>query len=479
MTDGERAARLPDAEYLPLRSVAERVAHGIGLRSTAPLERHADWAPAPGRADPVAILQHQAEERVPDLLPIRYGRMQQSAFAFYRGGAAIMAADLAGTPTSGLHAQLCGDAHLLNFGLFESPERTLVFGLNDFDETLPGPIEWDVKRLAVSIEIAGRDLAFEEAERREAVVATVRAYRQALLAFAVQRNLDVWFARLPATELQTRLQALADRGSRHEVKRQIKKALERDHLRAFSRLVEEVDGSLRFSFRPPLLVPIEELLDPGQRARYVEVVRAFLHQYRESLQLDRRTLVESYRFLHIARKVVGVGSVGTRAWVVLLVGHDPDDPMILQLKEAQQSVLAPYAGETRFGCQGRRVVEGQRLMQAASDPLLGWYHVDGGFDGGNHDYYVRQLWDGKASIDVSQLSPAGLVVYGESCGWTLARGHARSGDRVAMAAYLGEEPVFEEAVADFAAAYAETNEADHQLLCRAVTEGRLPAVDGI
>ncbi len=478
MSDVERAPRLPDAEYLPFRSVAERVAHGVSLRAVAPLESHARWRPAAQRADPVLVLERQADLRVPELLPIRYGRMQQSAFAFYRGGAAIMAADLAGTPCSGLRAQLCGDAHLLNFGLFESPERTLVFGLNDFDETLPGPIEWDVKRLAASVEIAGRDLGFEEHERRAAVVATVRSYREALLAFAVQRNLDVWFARLPATELQSRLHGLADRASQREMKRRMTQALKRDHLRAFSRLVEECDGQLCFSHRAPLLVPVEELLEADQRERYIEVVRSFLHQYRESLPPDRRTLVESYRFLHIARKVVGVGSVGTRAWVVLLVGHDLDDPMILQLKEAQASVLAPYAGETAYECQGRRVVEGQRLMQAASDPLLGWYHVDG-FDGGAHDYYVRQLWDGKASIDVSQLSPAGLVVYGESCGWTLARGHARSGDRVATAAYLGEEPTFEEAVADFAAAYAETNESDHQLLCEAVTAGRLATLDGV
>ena len=294
----------------------------------------------------------------------------------------------------------------------------------------------------------------------------------------MQRNLDVWFARLPAAELQARLDGLSDRSGQKEVKRRISQALKRDHLRAFGRLVESGDGQLRFSHRPPLLVPVEELLDLGQRERYVEVIRSFLRQYRESLQPDRRILVESYRFLHMARKVVGVGSVGTRAWVVLLVGHDSDDPMILQLKEAQPSVLAPYAGETEFECQGRRVVEGQRLMQAASDPLLGWYHING-FDGAAHDFYVRQLWDGKASIDVSQLGPAGMVTYGESCGWTLARGHARSGDRVAMAAYLGDEPTFELAIADFAAAYADTNEADHLLLGEAIAAGRLTAEAGV
>ena len=478
MTDERRAARLPDPEYLPHRSVVERVAHGVAARQQAPLASHADWRPVAGRADAVAVLERQAGQRVEALVPIRYGRMCQSAFAFYRGGAAIMAADLSGTPSSGLRAQLCGDAHLLNFGLFETPERTLVFGLNDFDETLPGPFEWDVKRLAVSVEIAGRDLGFDDAQRGAAVVATVRAYREAMLAFSVQRNLDVWHARLPATELQARLHGLSEKDGHKEVKKRINQALKRDHLRAFSRLVEEVDGQLQFSHRPPLLVPLEELLDLEQRERYVEVIQSFLRQYRESLQPDRRMLVEQYRFVHMARKVVGVGSVGTRAWVVLLVGHDVDDPMILQLKEAQQSVLAPYAGETDYDCQGRRVVEGQRLMQAASDPLLGWYHIDG-FDGGAHDFYVRQLWDGKASVDVSQLGPAGLVAYGESCGWTLARGHARSGDRVAMAAYLGDDATFENAIAEFSRAYADTNEADHRRLCDAIESGDLVAETGV
>jgi len=474
MTDVERAAALPDAEYLPFRSTVERTAHGAALRDLVPIESHAEWRPAPHRADPVEILERQAALREPTLVPIRYGRMSQSAFAFYRGGAAIMAADLSGTPSSGLRAQLCGDAHLLNFGLFETPERTLVFGLNDFDETLPGPVEWDVKRLAVSVEVAGRDLGFDDAQRTAAVVATVRAYREAMQAFAVQRNLDVWHARLPATELQARLHGLSEKESHREVKRRITQALKRDHLRAFNRLVERDGTRLRFSHRPPLLVPVEELLDLDQRERYVEVIQSFLQQYRESLQPDRRMLVEQYRYLHMARKVVGVGSVGTRAWVVLLVGHDLEDPMLLQLKEAQQSVLAPYAGETEFECQGRRVVEGQRLMQAASDPLLGWYHITG-FDGGDHDFYVRQLWDGKASIDVSQLGPSGLVAYGESCGWTLARGHARSGDRVAMAAYLGDDDAFEQAIGEFSRAYADTSEADHQALCTAVAAGRLPA----
>ncbi len=472
------AADLPDPEYLPRRTVAERVARGASLQAEVPVERHGAWHPPEGRADPVAILERQGESRDPTLLPIRYGRMAASAFAFYRGGAAIMAADLSGTPVSGLPAQLCGDAHLLNFGLFDTPERSLVFGLNDFDETLPGPIEWDVKRLAASIEIAGRDLGFTPSDRAAAVTASVRAYREALHEFADQRNLDVWYARLSATDLRDRLAATGDRSTVKEANKRVRQALQRDHLRAFDRLIEHEDAQIRFVSRPPLLTPIEELLDAEGRERYVEVMRSLLHQYRESLAPDRRSLIESYRFVDIARKVVGVGSVGTRAWVILLMGRDAGDPLLLQLKEAQRSVLAPFAGDVEHGSQGRRVVEGQRLMQATSDHLLGWTHQVG-FDGRARDFYVRQLWDGKASIDVNHLTPAGLRVYAESCGWTLARGHARSGDRIAMAAYAGSDPAYDEAMTAFARAYADTNEADHAALVAAIESGRLTAVDGI
>ncbi|MGZ4325670.1 MAG: DUF2252 domain-containing protein [Solirubrobacteraceae bacterium] len=468
------AAPLPNPEYLEHRSVAECAAHGKAARKQVPPDRHATWRPPTNRADPLTILEAQAAERIPELAPIRYGRMALSAFAFFRGGASIMAADLAGTPTGGLRAQLCGDAHLLNFGLFETPERTLIFGLNDFDETLPGPIEWDVKRLAASFEIACRDLGLGAGARERIVLATVRSYREALLAFAEQSHLDVWHARLPAEQLGARLRGLADQASAHEAKRRIHQALRRDHLRAFDRLVQRGDDTLCFVSQPPLIVPIEELLDDQGRRRYVEVMRSFLRQYRESLPDERRKLIESYRFVHIARKVVGVGSVGTRAWVVLLIGRDNNDPLLLQLKEAQRSVLAPYAGDTLYECQGRRVVEGQRLMQAASDPMLGWYDINA-LDGQRHEFYVRQLWDGKASIDVSHLTPKGLRVYGEICGWTLARGHARSGDRIAMAAYLGEDDAFDRAICAFASAYAETNAADHQRLVAAIADGTITA----
>ncbi len=477
-TSSGSAPSLPDPEYLPRTGLAEREAHGVSHRDVVPLERHAEWAPAPDRVDPVAVLTAQAAERVAELIPIRHGRMAASAFAFYRGGAAIMAADLAGTPTTDLRSQLCGDAHLCNFGIFETPERHLVFGLNDFDETLPGPVDWDVKRLAASIEIAGRDLDLSSSDRHKAVVATVRAYREAMLGFAGDRNVDVWYARLPAEDLAARLRELGGRRAGDEAEHRIRQALRRDHLRAFDRLVDGESDAVRFASRPPVLVPIEELLDADARGRYVDVVRSFLRQYRESLPADRRELVEQYRFVHMARKVVGVGSVGTRAWVVLLVGRDHHDPLVLQLKEAQQSVLAPYAGRVPYDNQGRRVVEGQRLMQTASDHLLGCYRLQA-LDGRMHDFYVRQLWDGKASIEVANLTAKGLGVYGEACGWTLARGHARSGDRVAIAAYLGEEPTFDDAVATFADAYADTNAEDHARLLAAIEDGRLEAQPGV
>jgi uncharacterized protein (DUF2252 family) len=469
---------LPDAEYLPKVPLRERLARGEALQQEVPHERHASWAPLETRPDPIAILERQSTSRIPELVPIRYGRMAASSFAFFRGAAAVMAADLAGTATSGLVAQLCGDAHLMNFGLFETPERTLVFGLNDFDETLPGPIEWDIKRLAASMEIAARDLRFDDVDRNAAVLATLRSYREAMQAFAEQRDLDVWYARLPAVALAEKLDSEADRETSKEVKREVRKALQRDHLRAFDRMVREVDGELRFNTEPPILVPVEELLDDEQRTRYVEVIRSFLTQYRESLMPHTRALVERYRFTHIARKIVGVGSVGTRCWAVLLMGRDSSDPLILQLKEAQHSVLEPYTTPSVYESQGRRVVEGQRFMQAASDHLLGWYHLKA-WDGLEHDFYVRQLWDGKSSIDVARLTPTGLAAYGDACGWTLARGHARSGDRIAIAAYLGDNDSFDRAVAAFAATYGDTNEADHARLVQAIEEGRIEATPSV
>jgi uncharacterized protein (DUF2252 family) len=478
MAQALRHHALPDPEYLPKVPVRERVVRGRALAQEEPHERHAAWKPLETRTDPLTILERQSAERIPELIPIRYGRMSSSPFAFFRGAAAVMASDLAGTAASGLAAQLCGDAHLMNFGMYETPERSLIFGLNDFDETLPGPFEWDVKRLAASFEVAGRDLGFSHDDTRSAVLSTLRSYREAMHAFADQRDLDVWYARMPVDELHAKLEASAGRSAGKEVRRQVNKALRKDHLRAFDRLIEVVDGEARFRSEPPLLVPVEDLLDDEQRARYVEVIRSFLTQYRESLHPHMRALAERYRFRHIARKVVGVGSVGTRAWAVLMIGRDADDPLILQLKEAKRSVLEPYTAPSVYDSQGPRVVEGQRFMQAASDPLLGWYHLKA-WDGLEHDFYVRQLWDGKSSIDVAKLPPDGLKAYAGACGWTLARAHARSGDRIALAAYLGEKDSFDEAVATFASTYADVNEADHRSLVNAIDEGRIVATPGV
>ncbi len=474
----EASAPLPDAEYLPRRTVADRVDGGRRLRAQLPLEQHATWSAPAGRADPIDVLEGQAKTRSPELVPIRYGRMAASPFAFFRGGAAIMAADLAETPSSGLHVQLCGDAHLLNFGIFDSPERSLVFGLNDFDETVPGPFEWDLKRFAASIEVAGRDLDLTAKRRESAVLAAVRSYRRAMVDFATRRNLDVWYAVLSVDELRHRLGELGGRKAGQEVERRTAKALERDHLHAFERHLTTVDGRPRFVSDPPLLVPADELLDGPSRDRYVEVVQDFLTQYRTSLRPDRRVLIESYRFVELARKVVGVGSVGTRAWVVLLMGRDAEDPLLLQLKEAQPSVLAPFVDATTYESEGQRVVEGQRLMQTTPDHLLGWYRLRA-WDDQVRDFYVRQLWDGKASIDITKLSPKGFRAYVESCGWTLARAHARSGDRIALAAYLGDGDSVDHAIAAFAANYADTNEDDHQRLVDAIGSGRVDALAGI
>jgi uncharacterized protein (DUF2252 family) len=471
------ALELPDCEYLPHRSVAERTARGVARRHRVPIEAHADWQPS-RRGQPITILERQAQERIPDLVPIRHGRMALSAFAFFRGGAAIMASDLASTPVSGLRVQLCGDAHLANFGLFDTPERRLLFDVNDFDETLPGPFEWDIKRLVASVEIAGRDLGFRRREREAAVAATTRAYREAMLEFAEQRNLDVWHARLSADELRERLERENDRDARKEVKKRIRQAMRHDHLHAFDRLVETNEHGIRFASRPPVLTPIEELLSDEQLDRYHEVVQSFLRQYRESLRPEQRALLETYRFTHMARKVVGVGSVGTQAWVVLKTGRDDHDPLLLQLKEAKRSVLAPYLGDTVYESQGRRVVEGQRLMQAHSDHMLGWYRLEA-WDDQLHDCYVRQLWDGKASVEIANLTPKGLRIYGQTCGWTLARGHARTGERIAIAAYLGDDDAFDQALTAFASAYADTNQRDYERLLEAIDCGQISAAPGI
>jgi uncharacterized protein (DUF2252 family) len=456
-------------------TVADR---GRGARAIAPRSSHAHWEPPADRFDPVGVLEAQAESRLPELVPIRHGRMLASPFAFYRGAAAIMAADLVHTPATGIRVQLCGDAHLANFGGFAAPDRTLVFDVNDFDETLPGPWEWDVKRLAASVAVAGRDRGFDATERAGAIADGVRGYRLAMRGFAAMRNLDVWYARLEVEPLVRSWQA-EGMARRKTIDKGLAKAYRKDSLRAFEKLTHSIDGRPRIVSDPPLVVAIEDLLQPDEHALVEELLHGVLRAYRDSLANDLRHLLDSYRAVHFARKVVGVGSVGTRAWVGLLLGRDDTDPLFLQVKEAQRSVLEPYAGPSRYDTCGRRVVEGQRLMQAASDVLLGWLRGVPGPDGVARDFYVRQLWDAKASVPIEALGAPGLGRYAHACGWTLARAHARSGDRGAIAAYLGQGDRFDRALVNFAEAYADQNERDHAALAAAVESGRVEAQTGV
>ena len=455
--------------------VSERAAAGKAARSQAPRSAHAEWEPAPDRADPVEVLEAQARSRVPELVPIRYGRMTVSPFTFFRGAAAVMAADLAATPVSGLRVQMCGDAHLSNFGAFAAPDRRLVFDLNDFDETLPGPWEWDVKRLTASFEIAARENGFKRKERRAVVLTAAREYREAMRGFAELRNLEVWYARLDAEVVLEQLRAEGHKAVQ-QAEEGVAKARSKDSLRALRRLTHRVDGELRIASKPPLVVPLDELLEGNERRDVEAALHGVLESYRSTLQGDRRRFLDTYRFRDLARKVVGVGSVGTRAWIVLLTGRDDGDPLVLQAKEAEASVLEPYAGKSRFDNHGRRVVEGQRLMQAASDSFLGWCPAIG-IDERERDFYVRQLWDGKGSPDVDEMPPRAMGIYARMCGWTLARAHARSGDPIAIGAYLGSGDAFDAAIAEFSRLYADQNERDHAALVAAIESGRIKAED--
>ncbi len=456
----------------------QRVAHGKQARSRVPLAGQAALAPPAEGRDPVALLEQQAATRVPDLVPIRYGRMLTSPFAFYRGGALLMATDLGATPDSGLRVQLCGDAHASNFGVFASPERHLIFDANDFDETLPGPFEWDVKRLAASLEIAARANGFKAKERRKVVLAAGSAYRTAMREFAGQTNLAVWYARLDMNEVMAKYgsQLRPERLKRTE--ELLAKARTRDSVQAFAKLTTTVDGQPRIVSDPPLIVPAEDLLPELAAADLYAQVRGLLRAYRRSLATDRKHLLEQFRLVQIARKVVGVGSVGTRAWILLMEGVDGADPMFLQAKQAQPSVLEGFAGASKYLNHGQRVVAGQRLMQATSDIFLGWQRTPG-LDGVDRDYYLRQLRDWKASLPVEEMIPVGMTVYAQLCGWTLARAHARSGDRVAIAAYLGGKDTFDQALADFAIAYAEQNAQDFSALQAAVDAGTVTALSGL
>ena len=459
---------------------AESAARGRTARAEVPRERHAMFDPPADRPDPISLLEEQAKSRVPELVPVRYGRMMVSPFTYFRGAALPMASDLAATPVSGLAVQACGDAHLSNFGLFGSAERRLMFDVNDFDETLPGPWEWDVKRLAASLEVAARGNGFTDKQRREIVAASVARYRQAMRSFAGMTNLNVWYAHMDMDQMRARFDAQLRPQQRKAVDKGLAKARTRDSMEEVAKLTRVVDGQLRIIADPPLLVPLADLT-PKQtdRAAMAEQFVGLISTYRRTLETDRRFLLEQFRFADMARKVVGVGSVGTRCWIVLMLGRDDSDPLFLQVKEAEASVLSRFVGASKYANQGQRVVAGQRLMQASSDIFLGWQRVEAGLDGRQRDFYVRQLRDWKFSVDIETMVPRGMRMYGEVCGWTLARAHARSGDRIAIAAYLGGSDVFDRAIGEFAAAYADQNERDHSSLVAAITSGRITAEPGL
>ena len=474
------AARLSPAEWARL-TPAERAERGKAARVTVPRQSHADFRLRADRADPIKLLEQQARHRLPDLIPVRYGRMAESPFSYYRGAALPMAHDLAATPVSGLTVQACGDAHLSNFGVFGSPERRLLFDINDFDETLPGPWEWDVKRLVASLEVAARDNGYPRKERNQIVIAAAAGYRQAMREFAATTNLDVWYARADVEVIRQQFADQLKSAQRKRVDKDMAKARTRDSMQALSKLTTVADGQPRIAADPPLVVPASDLVpDAAKRAALVEQLNRLLSGYKRTLATDRKMLLDQYALVDLARKVVGVGSVGTRCWIILMFGRDESDPLFLQIKEAEESVLAPFAGASAYDNQGHRVVAGQRLMQASSDIFLGWQRNPTGLDDNQpHDFYVRQLRDWKYSLDTATMVPRGMRQYAGLCGWTLARSHARSGDRVAIAAYLGSSDAFDRAIAEFAVAYADQNDRDYRNLLDAIKAGRVPAEHGV
>jgi len=481
--DAGTTATTPPAVGHP--TVEERIAKGKEARARAPRSSQGAFVPAADRPDPVALLERQATTRVPELVPIRYGRMLVSPFTFFRGAALIMASDLATTPRSGLKAQICGDAHLSNFGLFASPERTMMFDVNDFDETLPGPWEWDLKRLAASAVIAARDREFTAKEAHTAALAVGEAYRLEMARLAGLSTLEVWYSKIDVAAQLAELQATAattgtkaDRRMADRTAKVVTKARTRDSLQALDKLTTTVDGERRFVSDPPLIVPAEELFPSEVSTALNESFHGLVRGYRRTLQTDRRHLLEEFQFVQIARKVVGVGSVGTRAWVVLLVGRDHDDPLILQAKEAEASVLEEFVGRSTYANHGARVVAGQHLMQAASDIFLGYQRIEGP-DGVSRDYYLRQLRDWKGSFEVEGSIPPGLTKYVAVCARALARAHARSGDRIAIAGYLGTGPTFDRALAAFAESYADQNQRDYEALKQAEATGRITVETGL
>ena len=457
----------------------ESVAQGKAARGVVPRERHAEWSASHRVLKPLDLLAEQATTRVPELVPIRYGRMAATPFTYYRGAALPMAADLSTGPRTNLDVQLCGDAHLCNFGGFASPERDLLFDVNDFDETSPGPFEWDLKRLGASFEIAARSRNFPAKTGRKMVTNSMCAYREAMHEFAKMSNLEVWYSRLDMTGVAQKWGSEVSSNVLAAFQKTTAKAQSKDQLKAREKLTEVVDGELRFRSDPPLLVRVSELYGKADAGQLRKTIHEGIRSYRETLTGDRRHLLESYELVDVARKVVGVGSVGTRAWVSLFKGDDAGDTLILQMKEAEASVLERFCTKSEFKTHGERVVEGQRLMQASSDIFLGWQQVPIGVDGNSHDYYFRQLWDWKLSADVDNLAAEALLVYAKMCGWALARAHARSGDRVAIASYLGSSDAFDRALADFAISYADQNALDHQELVDAIANGSVHAELGV
>jgi uncharacterized protein (DUF2252 family) len=466
----DHSASTPERRLSPYESAAL----GKSVRARVPRSDHGHFEPSGARRDPVDVIERQSATRLEELVPLRYGRMSESPFRFYRGAAAIMAGDLATTPDSGLRVQLCGDAHMLNFRLLGSPERNLLFDINDFDETLPGPWEWDVKRLAASLVIAGRENGFSHGQRAKIVRSTVRSYRERMRGFAGMRHLDVWYAKADVGRLQELASERLPRRESRRLSAAMAKARTRDSRQAFEKLTEVVDGERRIASTPPTLVRASDLLPDLERGQLEEMFRDLVSRYGRSLPTDREHLLRQFTMADMARKVVGVGSVGTRCWIILMLGRDGDDPLLLQAKEADESVLAPYAGASEYVTQGQRVVAGQRLMQAASDIFLGWERVRAP-NGRERDFYVRQLRDWKGIAVPSRQGPQTMEAFGEVCGGTLARAHARSGDRIAIAAYLGRSDVFDRAAARFAESYADQNERDHQALLDAIEAGRVSA----
>jgi uncharacterized protein (DUF2252 family) len=477
-------AETPGVRALPHLSDEESRAKGKAARDKTPRDSQAVFEPGPERPDPVALLEEQATTRVPELVPIRYGRMLVSPFTFFRGAALIMASDLSTTPRSWLHAQICGDAHLSNFGVFGTPERQLVFDCNDFDETLPGPWEWDVKRLAASIVVAARQRGFSKDVRTEAILGLGKIYRDSMRLMATMNNLEVWYSRVEIEPIVDIMQTQAAQGTKADVKmastatKLVAKAHTKDSMKALDKLTYVVDGERRIISDPPLVVPVEELFADVDAERMIEVFHGVVRLYRQSLATDRRHLLEQFTVSQMARKVVGVGSVGTRAWILLLHGPRQEDVLFLQAKEAEASVLERFVKKSQYNNHGARVVAGQRVMQASSDIFLGWQRAHG-VDGIDRDYYIRQLQDWKGSVDVDTAIPEGVKAYAELCAHSLARAHARSGDRIAIASYMGAKPTFEKALVRFAETYADQNERDYEAFAAACKSGRLHAEEGL